>query len=166
MKVEEMICWLRSVSLMDQLSTIDADAIRQAIADTNYWVLHRLKASRTVQWNRTKNITKHGETETLTSNASIFSMAPELSLSVIGSEIGVVEVPREVPLPDIRDVTYLLTLIGQMVAQREPPPKRTLEGLGDPTNTVPNIYKKGRAALAFCQQELQKRYECEAIEYM
>ena len=83
-------------------------------------------------------------------------MAPELSLATIGGLIAVIEVPGDVPLPHIKEVAYLMTLIGQMVVQREAP-KETLAGLGDQTKTIPNIYRKGKDALAHCVQLLHQQ---------
>ena len=55
--MEALIVWLKMVSLMDQLSAIDANTIRAAIVRTNYMVVNRLKASRSVIYKRTRNIT-------------------------------------------------------------------------------------------------------------
>ena len=59
-QVEALLDWLRTVSFMDQLSTIDANAIREAIANTNYMVINRMQASCTVKFKQTKNITTWG----------------------------------------------------------------------------------------------------------
>ena len=84
------------------------------------------------------------------------SMAPELSLSTIGGTIPVIEVPEDIPMPDIKEVAHLMTLIGHMVAHREVP-KETFAGLGDATRSMPNVYKKGKEALAYCADRLQQR---------
>ena len=55
-KVEAMIDWFRMVSLLDQLSVIDANTIRAAIARTNYMVEHSLQASRSIKFKRTRDI--------------------------------------------------------------------------------------------------------------
>ena len=80
-------------------------------------------------------------------------MAPELSLATIGSTIPVIEVPVDVPMPDIKEVAHLMTLNGQMVVQREAP-RETLAGLGDETRSVPNVYRKGKDALSYCSQRV------------
>ena len=118
-------------------------------------VINRLQASCSVKNKKTKNITVWGETTTTTSGAKIVSMAPELSLSTIGSTIPVIEVPRDLPLPEVSEVTALLTLIGHMVVDREVP-QETLAGLGDTTKSMPTVYRKGKEALAFCANLLQQ----------
>ena len=45
-RVEALIDWLRMVSLMDQLSEVNAAAIRAAIERTNFMVVNRVRASR------------------------------------------------------------------------------------------------------------------------
>ena len=154
-QVEALIDWLRSVSLMDQLSVIDANTIRAAIEKTNYMVINRLKASCSVKFKKTKNITVWGETEKTTYGAKIVSMAPELSLSTIGGTIPVIEIPDGIPMPETKEVAALMTLIGHMVVHREVP-KQTLAGLGDATRSVPNTYRKGKEALAYCANLLQQ----------
>ena len=114
-QVESLIDWLKSVSLMDQLSVVNTWENRNVISNTNYMVINRMKASRTVKWRRTKNICKQGETPITTYNAKIVSMAPELSLATIGGWIPVIEVPKDVPMPDIATVAYIMTSIAQMV---------------------------------------------------
>ena len=83
-------------------------------------------------------------------------MAPELSLSTIGGTIPVIEVPENIPMPDIHEVAHLMTLIGHMVAHRDVPTE-TLAELGDATRTVPNVYKRGKEALAYCSNWLQQQ---------
>ena len=118
-------------------------------------VINRLQASCSVKFKQTKNITTWGETEITTYGAKIVSMAPELSLSTIGSTIPVIEVPRDIPLPEVKEMAALLTLIGHMVVNREVP-QETLAGLGDATRSMPNVYRKGKAALAYCANLLQQ----------
>ena len=154
--MEALIDWLKQVSLVDQLSKIDANTIRAAIENTNYMVINRLRASCSVTFKQTKNITTSGETEITTYGAKIVSMAPELSLSTIGGTIPVIEVPENIPMPDIHEVAHLMTLIGHMVAHRDVPTE-TLAELGDATRTVPNVYKRGKEALAYCANLLQQR---------
>ena len=67
-QVEALLNWLRMVSLMDQLTVIDADSIRDASARTNYMVVNRLKASRSMVYKRTRNICT-GNVQFPTSNA-------------------------------------------------------------------------------------------------
>ena len=153
--MEALIDRLKAVSLVDQLSKIDANTIRAAIENTNYMVINRLKASCSVTFKRTKNITTWGETEITTYGAKIVSMAPELSLSTIGGTIPVIEVPEDIPMPETKEVAQLMTLIGHMVVHCEVP-KQTLEGLGDATRSMPNTYRKGKEALAYCAHLLQQ----------
>ena len=99
-QVEALLDWLRMVSLMDQLTDVDAETIKAAIERTNYMVVNRLKASVTVKHKQTVNIC----TDSVpfpTSGAKIVSMAPELSLAVIGSVIPVIEVPGGLGMPNI-----------------------------------------------------------------
>ena len=147
---------------MDQLSVIDANTIRNAIANTNYMVINRMQASRTVKFKKTQNITKWGETEITTSGAKIVSMAPELSLATIGSTIPVIEVPVDVPMPEVKEVAHIMTLIGQMVVHREAP-TQTIVGLGDETRAVPNTYRTGKEALAYCSQRVRQLQEYNMI---
>ena len=102
-QVEALIDWLRMVSLMDQLSVIDAEAIRDAIARTNCMVENRLKASRSIKYKRTENII-HGDVECQTNQAKIVSLAPELSLATIGSVIPVIEMPEGLECPDLKEM--------------------------------------------------------------
>ena len=44
-QVGALFGWLRMVSLMDQLTVVDAETIKAAIEKTNYMVVHCLKAS-------------------------------------------------------------------------------------------------------------------------
>ena len=81
--------------------------------------------------------------------------APELSLATIGSTIPVIEVPVGVPMPDIKEVAHLMALIGHMVVHREAP-KEALAGLGDATRSVPNVYRRGKEALAYCSQRVRQ----------
>ena len=84
-----------------------------------------------------------------TTGAKIVSLAPELSLATIGYIIPVIEMPQDMPYPTLNDMAYVLTAIGHMVMHREVP-RTTIVGLGDQTKTVPNIYTKGREAMAYC----------------
>ena len=143
---------------MDQLSVFNSWEIRNVSSNTNYMVINRMKASRTVKWRQTKNICNQGETPITTYNAKIVSMAPELSLATIGGEILVIEVPKDVPMPDIATVAYIMTSIAQMVIHREAP-KETLVGLGEKTKTFPNIYKTGKEALAYCASRIREIQE-------
>ena len=154
-QVESLIDWLRPVSLMDQLSVIAVDTIRAAIERTNFMVINRLQASCSVKFKQTKNITTWGETEITTYGAKIVSMAPELSLSSIGGTIPVIEIPEGIPMPETKEVAALMTLIGHMVVHREVP-RETLAGLGDATRSMPNTYRNGKEALAYCAQRLQQ----------
>ena len=88
-------------------------------------------------------------------NAKIVSMAPELSLSAIGTEIPVIEMPPGMPYPRLIESANIMTLIGQMVMHR-PVPRDRIRQLGDHTNTIPNIYARGLAALGFCQNALKR----------
>ena len=74
-QVESLIDWLRMVSLMDQLSVADANTISAAIERTNYMVVNRLKASRSVVYKRTRNITTENVNYP-TCGAQIVSLAP------------------------------------------------------------------------------------------
>ena len=140
------------VSLMDQLSVIDADAIRAAIERANYMVVNRLKASSSVVYKKTKNIITDNVNYP-TNNAKIVSLAPELSLATIGSTIPVIEMPEGLPYPTLHEMAYVLTQIGHMVMDISVP-KHTIQGLGDVTKTIPNIYAKGHQALTFCTQHV------------
>ena len=86
--------------------------------------------------------------------ATTVPLAPELSLATIGSSIPVIEVPNELPYPPLRDVAYILTLIGHMVVEH-PVPQHTIEGLGDKTKSIPNLYTKGHQALAYCSSKVR-----------
>ena len=150
--MEALIDWLRMVSLMDQLTVIDADSIRAAIERTNFMVVNSLKASRSVVHKRTRN-TCTEEVPYPTSGAKIVSLAPELSLATIGRTIPVIEVPNGLPFPHLHDIAFILTLIGHMVAEC-PVPKHTFEGLGDVTKAIPNIYARGHQALDYCSERV------------
>ena len=78
-------------------------------------------------------------------------MAPDLSWATIGSTIPVIEVPKDVPYPTLQEMAYALTQIGYMVMDRSVQ-THIIEGLGDETQTIPNIDAKGRAALIYCKQ--------------
>ena len=136
------------VSRMDQLTVIGVDKIRDAIRQTNYIVENRLKMSRTVYYKKTVNICTDNVPYP-TSNATIVSMAPELSLATIGTEIPVIEVPDDLECPTLQETAFILTVIGQMVTE-QPPPRHTIADLGDTTRTNPHIYDKGHAALRYC----------------
>ena len=151
---EALIDWLRMVSLMDQLSVIDAEHIRKAIAHTNYMVENRLRASSSIIYKKTRNIVTE-DVEYQTHNARIVSMAPELSLATIGETIPIIEVPADLPYPTVKEMAFVLTQIGHMVMHREVP-KHTIETMGDKTNAIPNIYAKGKRALTFCSEILRQ----------
>ena len=138
---------------MDQLSAVDAGAIRQAIERTNFMVVNRLKASCTVKFMKTQNICREGVPYP-TYNAKIVSLAPELSLSTIGETIPVIEVPRDLPCPSLKELAFLLTQIGHMI-MHQAVPTHAIADLGDTTRTIPNIYKKGQAALNCCTDALR-----------
>lgn len=57
------------------------------------------------------------------------------------------------PFPTIKDVAYIMTLIGHMVMYR-PVPKHTIECLEDKTKTVPKVYGMGYWALQYCKEQL------------
>ena len=118
-------------------------------------VVNRMQASCSVQFKQAKNITT-GETDYVTNNANIVSLAPELSLATIGSTIPVIEVPEGMPCPTLQEMAYVLTQIGHMVIHREVP-KHTIEGLGDDTRTIPNIYLKGKEALTYCARKVRQQ---------
>ena len=84
--------------------------------------------------------------------ARIVSLAPELSLDVIGTRIPVIEMPPDMPYPTLTETAYILALIAQQVMHR-PPPKPTIERLGDHTRAIPNLYKNGQEALQFCTRQ-------------
>ena len=133
---------------MDQLTDINADTIKAAIQQTNYMVENRLRASVTVKYKKTVNICTD-YVQYPTTGATIVSMAPELSLATIGTEIPIIEVPDDVECPTLQEMAFILTVIGQM-ATEQPPPKHTIADLGDTTRTIPNVYYKGHAALRYC----------------
>ena len=149
-----MIEWLRTVSLMDQLAEINANAIREAIERTNYMVTNRVKASRSIKFKRTKNITTDGVSHPLY-NAKTVSMTPELSLSAIGTEIPVIEMPPGMPYPKLIETANIMTLIGQMAMHR-PIPRERIKQLGDNTSKIPSIYNRGLSALGFCQSIMNR----------
>ena len=136
--------WLRMVSLMDQLSVIDTDAIRAVIEQTNYMVVNRLKASSSIKFKHTRHIMTDNVDHPL-SGAKIVSLAPDVSLGTIGSTIPVIDMPEDMAYPTLRDMAYVLTQIGHMVMGRKVP-THSIEGLGDETHTISNLYAKGRAA--------------------
>ena len=153
-KVEALIDWLRMVSLMDQLTVVDAAAIRAAIARTNFMVENRVQASRSIKFKKTRNIMTENVNHPL-AGAKIVSLAPELSLATIGTRIPVIEMPTDMPYPTLKDMAFILTLIGQMVINR-PVPVHTIVGLGDDTKAIPNTYKKGKEALQYCEHRLEE----------
>ena len=140
------------VSLMDQLNVIDANAIREAIARTDYMVVNRLRASRSIIFKKTRNICTENVAYPL-SRAKVVSLAPELSLATIGSMIPVIEMPVGMPYPTLREMPYILTLIGHMVMHKFPP-THAIADLGDTTKAIPNIYKKGTSALQYCSNHV------------
>ena len=146
-----MIDWLRYVSLMDNVGDrIDAKAIRAAIHKTNYMVENRLKASCSVKYKRTRNI-KTDDIPCISGwEVRIVSLAPELSLSTMGSKIPVIEVP-EMHYPTLKETAQFLAMVGQMVADH-PAPTHTIRTLGGVTKTIPNTYWKGWQALDYCRQ--------------
>ena len=102
----------------------------------------------------TRNITTDDVSHPM-SNAKIVSMAPELSLSAIGTEIPVIEMPPGMPYPKLIEIANIMTLIGQMIMHR-PIPRDRIKQLGDTTNKIPNIYNRGLSALGFCQNALKR----------
>ena len=60
-------------------------------------------------------------------------------MGTTGRIIPVIEMPDNIPYPTLHEMAYVLTQIGHMIIERAPP-KHTIEGLGDNTSTVPNIY--------------------------
>ena len=52
------------------------------------------------------------------SGAKIVSLAPELSLNVIGTKIPVIEMPPDMPYPTLTETAYILALIAQQVMHR------------------------------------------------
>ena len=151
-QVEALLDWLRMVSLMDQLTDVDTETIKAAIERTNYMVVNRLKASVTVKHKKTVNICTDSVPYP-TSGAKIVSMAPELSLAVIGSVLPVIEVPGDLACPTLQEMAGILTLIGHMVAEQTPP-THTIADLGDTTKAIPNIYAKGTKALEYCSSKV------------
>ena len=106
-----------------------------------------MKASVAVKHKKTVNIC----TDSVpfpTSGAKHVSMAPELSLAVIGSVLPVIEVPGDLACPTLHELTGILTLIGHMVVEQTPP-THTIADLGDTTKAIPNIYAKGTQALEY-----------------
>ena len=148
-QVEALIDYLRMNSLMNQLDDVNADTIRAAIEKTNYMVVNRLKASCSVTWERTRNIITEWVAHQAP-QAKIVSLAPELSLATVGGVIPVIKMPDNLPYPTIKEMAFILTLVGQMVMSHDVP-RHTIEGLGDETKKIPNIYYKGHKALEYCQ---------------
>ena len=118
-------------------------------------VVNRVMASQSVKFKKTRNIMTENVDHPL-SGAKIVSMAPELSLATIGTRIPVIEIPANMPSPTLREMAFILTLIGQMVINR-PVPVHTIVGLGDETKRIPNTYKKGREALQYCESHLDMK---------
>ena len=83
-----------------------------------------------------------------TTGAKIVCLAPELSLSVIGTEIPVIEVPEGIDYPSLEDLAYILTMIATMVMHR-PFPAHTIDDGGDKAKQIENAYAKGRKALDY-----------------
>ena len=138
---------------MDQLTDINADTIKAAIEQTNYMVENRLKASVTVKYKKTVNICTY-YVQYPTSGATIVSLAPELSLATIGTEIPIIEVPNDFVCPTLQEMAFILTVIGQMVTE-QPPPRHAIADLGDTTNAIPNLYNKGHSALQYCMSKVR-----------
>ena len=150
-QVEALIDYLRMNSLMNQLDVVNADTIRAAIEKTNYMVVNRLKASCSVTWERTRNIITEWVPHQAP-QAKIVSLAPELSLATVGGIIPVIKMPDNLPYPTIKEMAFILTLVGQMVMNHDVP-RHTIEGLGDVTKAIPNVYAKGHKALNYCKQK-------------
>ena len=74
------------------------------------------------------------------------SLAPELSLHTIGSEIPVVQLPQDLPCLSLKELAYLLSVAGNMVAHCSP-------AMDSPGETV-RAYDKWKKALEFCNQTL------------
>ena len=89
------------------------------------------------------------------SHAKIVSMAPELSLSAIGTKIPVIEMPMGMPYPKLVEIAKIVTLIGQMVMRR-PIPRERIRQLGDKADKIPHIYNRGLSALGLCQRILNR----------
>ena len=136
---------------MDQLNVIGAYTIRKAIEKTNYMTVNRVRASRSIIFKKTKNI--RTDSVPYQTSSMIVSLAPELSLATIGGSIPVIGMPPNLPYTDLKEVAYVLTLIGHMVAQKAPP-TTTIATLGDTTKKIPNVYKRGTDALQYCMSRL------------
>ena len=90
-----------------------------------------------------------------TQGATVVSFAPYVSLVTIGCTIPVIEVPEGLPCPALEEMAFALAQFGHMVIDR-PLPTNTIERLGDETKTIPNIYRKGKEAFAFCARKLSQ----------
>ena len=117
-------------------------------------VTNRVMASRSIKFKRTKNKTTDDVSRPMF-NAKIVSMAPELSLSAIGTEIPVIEMPPGMPYPKLIETANIMTLIGQMAMHR-PIPRERIKQLGDNTSKIPSIYNRGLSALGFCQSIMNR----------
>ena len=137
--------------MMDQLNVIDAYAIRKANEQTNYMTVNRVKASRSILFKKTRNINAYDVPHWTSSR--IVSLAPELSLATIGSTIPVIEMPPNLPYPELKEVAVILTMIGHMVATKNPP-TTTITTLGDKTKKIPNAHKRGTDALQYCMPRM------------
>ena len=137
--------------MIDQLNVIDAYTIRKVIEKTNFMTVNRVKASMPVIFKQTRNI--NTEEVSHWTPHKIVSLAPELSLATIGSTIPVIEMPSDMPAPDLKDVAVVLTTIGHMAATRTPP-TTTNTTLGDKTKKIPNAYERGTRALQFCMPRM------------
>ena len=137
--------------MVDQLNVIDAYTIRKVIERTNYMTINRVKASRSILFKQTRNI----NTENLPhwTPHKLMSLALELSLATIGSTIPVIEMPPNLPYPELKEVAVILTMIGHMVAAKTPP-TTTITTLGDKTKKIPNAYKRGADALQYCMPRM------------
>ena len=83
-----------------------------------------------------------------TSNAKIVCLAPELSLSVIGTEIPVIEMPEGMSYPTLEELAFILTTIGSMV-MRLPLPTNTINDGGQKSKDIWRAYSRGHKALDF-----------------
>ena len=147
-QVEALIDFLRYVSLADQVGIdVDAKVIRNAIDQTNFMVQNRLQATRSVKFKRTKNIVTEN-VDYPTTGAKIVCLAPELSLSVIGTEIPVIEMPVGIPYPTLEELAFIVTTIGSMVMHR-PLPAHTIDDVGKNAEEIERAYTKGRKSLDF-----------------
>ena len=55
-------------------------------------------------------------------------------------------------------MAFILTLVGQMVMSHDVP-RHTIEGLGDETKKIPNIYTKGKDALIYCSRKVRQQQQ-------